>query len=111
MIDEREEMLKSMAAEMAAALSREPGASALPLMQRFGFLPEPGAGATANADAPRSAAIGIWEPRGPAAPGFYDRSKARRDEWALWADVPTLTPKGERKRVVLLGESAAYGYF
>jgi hypothetical protein len=111
MIDEREAILKSMAAEMAAALSREPGAATLSLMQRFGLLSEPTAGSAANAGALHPDAIGIWEPRGPAAPGFYDRSEIRRDLWTLWADVPTLAPKDERRRIVLLGESPAYGFF
>lgn len=110
-MSDRESILEALAAEMAAALQQDGGASAVSLMQRFGALPASGAAGAAPPRPQRPGAIGVWEPRGPEAPGFYDRSPARRDEWYLWADIPTLTPKGEGKRVVLLGESAAYGFF
>ena len=110
-MSDRESILEALAAEMAAALERDGGASAVSLMQHFGALPMPGAGGAQRPPQQRPGAIGVWEPRGPEAPGFYDRSPARREEWHLWADIPTLAPKGEGKRVVLLGESAAYGFF
>ncbi len=33
-----------------------------------------------------------------------------REEWHKWANVQPIPPKGERKRVLLLGESVAAGF-
>lgn len=54
--------------------------------------------------------IGVWEPR-LAADGALEfvRSEACAHEWRFWADVERIPPKA-RRRVVLLGESAARGY-
>ena len=104
----RESMLRSYAASLAEGLLGEEGRRRVELMQRLGLLTE--------ADAPPEpaqapGAIGIWEPRMEGDRIWFERSEARSGEWSLWADVPRLEPRGERPRVVLLGESVARGYF
>jgi hypothetical protein len=108
---EQDQGLRLMAQEMAEALSRD-GAAAVALMQRFGLLAGLAKNSATHDAAPdRTGRIGIWEPRGAAEPGAYERSAALRAHWPYWADVQTIPAKGEKKRIVLLGESVAYGFF
>jgi len=95
-------LLKSLTDDMARLLSGSGGESALLLMERFGLLSIP----EKNPSGVRSGLIGVWE----AGPQGYERSEALRDEWLNWADVQYIPPKGERKRVLLLGESVARGF-
>lgn len=60
----------------------------------------------ATAKAP---AIGIWTLN--AATGAYERDIAHKADWPLWANVHKILPKSDKKRIVLLGESVARGYF
>jgi hypothetical protein len=97
--------LKPLADEMASLLCDHAGAPAIALLQQLGQLLPEGSGTAAPADPP--GAIGIWE---PTAEG-HERSPDRRHEWIYWAEVERIPPKGARKRVLLLGESVARGYF
>ncbi len=94
--------LKSLTDDMARLLSGSGGESALLLLERFGLLSIP----ERNPSGVRPGLIGIWE----AGPQGYERSAALREEWLDWADVQSIPPKGERKRVLLLGESVARGF-
>ena len=55
--------------------------------------------------------IGIWEPQKCGAEYRIVRPAAPQEQASLWANVSTLEPKGRRKRVVLIGESVARGFF
>jgi hypothetical protein len=101
-----QDSLRPVADEMALLLSGEDGAAAVFTMQRLGLLSTL-AENTAGASRARSGTVGLWE---PTAQG-YERSEARRAEWSRWANVPSIPRKGTRKRVLLLGESVARGYF
>jgi hypothetical protein len=94
--------LKLLADEMAHLLSGSSGESTILLMERFGLLSLP----ERNPSSVRPNFVGIWE----AGPQGYERSVTLRDEWRPWADVQLIPPKGERKRVLLLGESVARGF-
>jgi hypothetical protein len=94
--------LKSLTDDMARLLSGSGGESALLLMERFGLLSRP----ERNPSGARPGLIGIWE----AGPQGYERSAALRDDWRHWANVQSIPLKGERKRVLLLGESVARGF-
>lgn len=107
--------LRLMATELAEALRQDAGAAAL--MQRLGLLagppapPAPPDNTAEDSSPPRPARIGIWDPRGDAEPGAYVRSEALRSHWPYWADLPAIPARGERKRILLTGESVAYGFF
>ena len=62
---------------------------------------------TSLGSGPRS--VGIWEQE----PGTGDfvRSRAHVDLWRFCADVDRIPRRGDRKRIVLLGESVARGFF
>lgn len=98
----QDHLLKSLADEMARQLSGDGGASAVLLLQRFGLLTPPRKPTTST----RPGVIGIWE----AGPQGYEPSAAFREEWHKWANVQPIPQKGERKRVLLLGESVAAGF-
>lgn len=53
--------------------------------------------------------VGIWRLKIEDGEKWFVREKSEPPR--LWADVERIHPKGTRKRVVLLGESAARGYF
>ena len=55
--------------------------------------------------------FGIWKPVERNGGWSFLRDPAKRAEWPLWANVHEIRPKGRRKRIVLLGESVARGYF
>jgi hypothetical protein len=98
----QDHLLESLASEMARQLTGQRGANTALFLQRFGLLTPP--------ESPKSAArpgvIGIWE----VGPQGYERSAAFRREWPFWPDVPSIPLRGDRKRVLLLGESAAAGF-
>jgi hypothetical protein len=98
----QDHLLKSLANETARLLSGSGGESAALLMERLGLLSLP----EKSASGVRPGFVGIWE----AGPQGHERSAALRDEWRLWADVQSIPPKGERKRLLLLGESVARGF-
>lgn len=94
--------LKSLADETARLLSGSGGEGAVLLMERLGLLSLP----EKNTSGVRPGLVGIWE----ADPQGYERSAALRNEWPFWADVQRIPPKGERTRLLLLGESVARGF-
>jgi len=94
--------LRSLADETARQLSGGDGENAVLLMERLGLLSLP----ERNTSGTQPGFVGIWK----AGPNGHERSADMRPEWRLWADVQLIPPKGERKRVLLLGESAARGY-
>ena len=116
---EADQLLKSVADEMARQLSGSGGADAVLLLERFGLLSSAGRaapGARAGHAAAssgkgretgtRTGRVGVWE----GGPEGWQRAPALRHEWPFWAQVESIPPKGERRRVVLVGESAARGF-
>lgn len=98
----QDHLLKSLTDDMARLLTGSGGENAVLVMERLGLLSLP----EKKPSGERPGLIGVWE----AGPQGYERSEALRDEWLHWADVQTIPPKGERKRVLLLGESVARGF-
>lgn len=99
----QDDALKSLADEMACQLTGGGGESAVVLMERLGLLSLP----ERNPSGVRKGFVGVWK----AGPQGYERSEDLRVEWRLWADVQSIPLKGERKRVLLLGESVARGLY
>lgn len=59
---------------------------------------------------PDGSTVGIWR-RNDGEDGDYVRATDLRPDWRYWADVDRLPLRTGRRRVALLGESAARGYF
>lgn len=54
--------------------------------------------------------VGVWERKGGDAGSVFVRRMDLAAEWGYWANVGRIEPRGARRRIVLLGESAARGY-
>ncbi len=98
----QDHLLKALADEMARQLSGSSGESAVLLLQRFGLITLP----ERQTPSARSGGLGIWE----AGSQGYEPSAALRKQWPNWANIHSIPLKGERKRVLLLGESVAAGF-
>lgn len=99
----QDSLLKSLADDMARRLTGGGGAETVLLLERLALL----AATETRPPVRPMRAVGIWEP----GPEGHERSATHRKDWHHWADIPTIPRKGERKRVLLLGESVARGFF
>jgi hypothetical protein len=54
--------------------------------------------------------VGIWEPQSKNGVLSFIRSRDI-EPWSMWANVGQIKPKSNKRRVVLMGESVARGYF
>jgi hypothetical protein len=105
-------MLKTYSSSLAEALSGREGGLAVELMHKLGVLTDAEAEAEAvPIPSGHPGAVGLWEPVSESGRTWFERSAERSAEWSLWADVQRIEPRGSRRRVVLLGESVARGYF
>jgi hypothetical protein len=98
----QDHLVKSLADEMARQLSGSGGTSAVLLLQRFGLITLP----ERHKPSARPGGLGIWE----AGLQGYEPSAALRKQWSDWANIHSIPLRGERKRVLLLGESVAEGF-
>ncbi len=113
-MNDREGTIQLILEELSALMQTEDGARALVLLQHLRALhssdpatPEPALPHNENIK------VGIWT--GQQGEKTLQRSATFSEEWHLWADtahIPLAIPlTGEKKRIVLLGESVARGYF
>lgn len=101
-----EDLGRGYTRRLAQVLSTPDGTLALALLQKMAALQQP-----APAPAPTAAegdTVGIWR---RTRNGAYERRPELKDEWHLWADTERLPLTAGRRRVAVLGESAARGYF
>jgi len=72
----------------------------------------PGPDATSNeiGNAAGERRIGIWKPALIDGQEFYVRDSSCMNEYPLWAKVHKIPPKGNKRRICLLGESVARGF-
>ena len=54
--------------------------------------------------------VGIWERRTENDKTVFVRRLEMIDQWHLWANLPRIEAKGQKPRVLLMGESVARGY-
>jgi hypothetical protein len=106
--------LTPMAERLAGLLNSEQGTHILRLMARLSseqmHAAKPSSPAAPPPRVPQVTAgrIGIWQLTQSDGVQTYDR--VGDNVWNLWADQRQLHPKSERRRVVLVGESAARGF-
>jgi hypothetical protein len=62
-------------------------------------------------DEQKTAAVGIWKRSFSSRGIVYEREVKFKRYWHQWANVHKILPKGEKKRIVLMGESVARGFF
>lgn len=107
--------LKQVAMELAALIHGGPSnqervLELLKQLQHSHPLADTAIGSISGLKKPEPA-IGIWKRVKKNEHFFYERDIKNKNEWPLWADVHRLYPKSAKKRIVLLGESVARGYF
>lgn len=108
--------LKPLAGELAAFLANADGSGhILRLMNRLGLFADSSAPAKhATVDGSGSpeppVLIGIWQAEEIAGETHFVRAPKLSAEWRWWADVDRIAPKRTKKRIVLIGESVAYGW-
>lgn len=78
-------------------------------MQLNGSIPEETVSERTSANGNDS--VGIWQKVVKNGDVRYRRDMNRMNEWPLWADVHEIAPRTNKKRIALLGESVARGYF
>lgn len=109
-----EENLKETANILAEHLYSEHGAKTLALLRRLSTgskqLKPDKTVPSGNSGASGHRRIGIWEAQEKNGEVSFVRSQTG-ESWIFWANEARIQPKTDKKRVVLLGESVARGFF
>jgi hypothetical protein len=102
---------KDMAGRLAQLFDSDEGERILRLITQLSGPPNGASseGVKAPANTPGKPRVGIWEASDEPTGRSFVRVNTG-DPWHLWANVQKIPPKGQRRRVVLMGESAAKGY-
>lgn len=105
------ETLKSFANRIAQAASPANAIQMVRLLRVSGFFggptPDPAVGVPPVSNGNN---VGIWEPKVANGKVSFLRRMEAMAEWTYWADVSRIEPKGDKLRVLLIGESVARGY-
>src|SRR5215472_3980729 len=101
---------KNLSARIAARVIAASRLEVLPQCFEGLLQEDPSAHRHGMAEGAVDANVGIWFPQ-PEPNGMAYVRRAKDTQSSLWADVERIEPKGRRKRIVLLGESVARGYF
>ena len=111
--DASQKARRSRAIAAARLLSGADGTPFGDILQQLGILDVLGVFDEYQATRPsgETGSVGIWEPVSREGAVYYERSLRRSSEWWSWANVKRIMPKGEKKRVLFVGESAARGFF
>jgi hypothetical protein len=113
---ERKTVADSLAAALAAGITDNN--IILPLLKQLGYPASvPGLTSPIAKASVRTGNIGIYAPKEIEGATWYYRMEKYKNRWeniARWknfADIDHIPPKGSQKRIVLLGESVARGFF
>ncbi|MBD0688850.1 hypothetical protein [Streptomyces sp. CBMA123] len=100
-----DKMNRTYARRLGQLLASDDGAAVLALLQAL----RADAGGVEDCPLPEVEAgtVAVWRRSGE----DYVRTRESRDDWRYWADLDRLPLRPGHRRVVLLGESAARGYF
>ena len=104
------ESLKSFANRIAQAAVPANAIQMVRLLRVSGFFGNPASEALAVPAGSSGQNVGIWEPKVANGKVSFVRRMEAMAEWTYWADVGRIEPKGEKLRVLLIGESVARGY-
>jgi hypothetical protein len=118
-------LLKSFANHFAEVASSEDCIQVLRMFQHTGLWRQPSEYITKEASTDRTGwpdttntrategakaeRVGIWERNKNT--GCFTRRLDMVQEWGWWANMGQIKPKGTKKRVLMIGESVARGYF
>ena len=108
------EMKKTVTDEISRVLpikSAKERKRAIEMLKKLGYseLSEPEQPINVN-DAFPPGNVGIYKPKTTDGETLYERDIDFIDRWTFFADLPTIPPKSDKKRVIFLGESVARGF-
>ncbi len=109
---------KAFANHIAGAAVSEDAVQLVRLLRLSGYLGGPSSTISAldlddaftSPSASPSDRIGIWERKVANGKVSFVRRMEAMPEWIYWANLSRIEPKGEKPRVLLIGESVARGY-
>jgi hypothetical protein len=107
------EQLKSFAARAARFSASAQQANAIRNLYHTGLLTDQSQTSYSRFEIgdENTLSLGVWRRESPGKKMPFVRDPGKNDEWFYWAKQERIEPKRTRWRVVLLGESAARGYF
>src|SRR5690554_3035038 len=106
------ELHKAAATDLATLLpiTEENKQKAFDLMEKLGYTKQQKEEATTTSDDPFKSHVGIYKPEVKDGKKYYHRDILLKDRWSYFADVQSIPPKSDKKRIVLLGESVTRGF-
>lgn len=106
------ELHKELAIDLAALLPVTPEnqQTFLDLMEKLGYTNPQTSEEETVAENPFKSHIGIYKPDIKDGKKYYQRDILFKETWSFFADIQTIPPKSDKKRVVLLGESVTRGF-
>ncbi|WP_281322342.1 SGNH/GDSL hydrolase family protein [Flavobacterium aestivum] len=106
------ELHKAIASDLAALLpiTDENQQKAFDLMEKLGYTNPGKSKEETIAEDLSSSHVGIYKLEIKDGKKYYQRDILLKDRWSYFADVQTILPKSDKKRIVLLGESVTRGF-
>lgn len=116
MNDRPAESLKALATDLSNLISGDVADEEKMklLLTQFRFSEEDHLHANGKEEAPYPInynSIGIWKKSIQDGKVYYERDLEKSIDWPLWANTHKISQDKDRKRIILLGESVARGYF
>jgi hypothetical protein len=109
--------LKTFCNRVAEAAFSEDGMRFARLLRIMGLLGEPfhpvagpAEGARPSDTSANTDRVGIWERKSENGMTYFGRRLDMLKDWNYWANLGRIEPRGDKRRVVLIGESVARGY-
>jgi hypothetical protein len=105
--------MKYLAKQLADKIYSNDAKDILRLMQQVGLLVTPSSVTKVASENSQSGepSVGIWSKKITENGNVhFTRNEKMSAEWSLWSQNPKISLKGDKKRVVYLGESAARGF-
>jgi len=105
------ELHKAVATDLATLLpiTEENKQKAFDLMEKLGYTQQQKTEVTTSEN-PFKSHVGIYKPELKDGKKYYQRDILLKDRWSYFADVQSIPPKSDKKRIVLLGESVTRGF-
>lgn len=107
--EEHKKIANELAKRLPLSQEQYLGADKAPLEQ-LGYTAMPEAEEIADEDYYPKGNVGIYKPVQKDGQTIYERDVNFKERWSFFADLPVIPAKGDKKRIVFLGESVARGF-
>lgn len=113
-MDRPNELMKLYTNRLVNMLMDKDNAEIINLMHQLQLIGSPSQSevhSSVDLDVEKQTMIGIWEQKSDSENKTFVRSPKKYLDWNFWSNISQIEPKRAKKRIVLLGESVARGYF